>query len=167
MLRPLQASDAAELFPLLAGVAETLLVNDGPGSSEGLEAALVDREEMAEAGMVRAYTVLSEETGVVMGSVRLKYGQGRGEIGVWLGREFQGRGYGTEAIARVVDEGFGELRLSRIEAHVFEGNAASKKAFENNGFVLERVERNGVMQRGEFRDVWVMAAQCQTSYRDA
>ncbi len=160
MLRPQCAADANALFGLLAGVAETLVV-DGPSTAGELEAALGEREELQAAGLVKAYVILAD--GVVMGSIRLVYQRGSGEIGVWLGREFQRRGYGSEAIRRVMEEGFEDLRLGRIEARIFEGNAASRKAFENNGFVIERVERNGVMQRGKFRDVWVMAARCARS----
>jgi len=159
LLRPLSSSDAAELFPILASVAESLVV-DGPETEEDLAIALAEREEMAAAGLVRAFTILEEASGSVMGSIRLKYdlGSGLGEMGVWLGKEFQGRGFGTEAIGRVVEQGFGELGLAKIEAQIFAGNLASRKAFENNGFCLERTVRNGAMQRGEFRDVWYLTA---------
>lgn len=158
-LRPLCAEDAAELFPLLAGVAENLVV-DGPESEGELELALDSRVELAEAGVVRAYTIVEAASGVVMGSIHLKYDSGRakGEMGVWLGRQFHGQGVGSEAIRQVVEQGFAELGLKRIEAQIFEGNHASRKAFENNGFVLERLDLNGVLQRGAFRDVWVLAA---------
>lgn len=159
LLRPLCSEDAAALYPLLAGVAGNLVV-DGPENEGELELALDSRVELADAGVVRAFTIVHEETGVVMGSIHLKYDLGRswGEMGVWLGRQFHGHGFGSEAIGRVVEEGFVELGLRRIEAQIFEGNHASRKAFENNGFVLERVDLGGVLQRGEFRDVWILAA---------
>ena len=160
LLRPLCAEDAAALFPLLAGVAENLVV-DGPEDENQLALALDGRLELADAGVVRAYTIVEEVSGVVMGSIHLKYDLGRswGEMGVWLGRQFHGQGVGSEAIGRILEQGFGELGLKRIEAQIFAGNHASRKAFENNGFVLEKVDLGGVMQRGEFRDVWVLVAR--------
>lgn len=159
LLRPLDAGDAAALFPLLAGVAENLVV-DGPEDERELELALDTRLELVDAGVVRAFTIVEEDSGVVMGSIHLKYdlGRGWGEMGVWLGREFHGCGFGSEAIGRVVEQGFGELGLKRIEAQIFEGNQASRKAFENNGFVWERTDVKGVVQRGVFRDIWILAA---------
>lgn len=159
MLRPLCSEDAAALFPLLAGVAENLVV-DGPDGEGELGQAIEGRLDLADAGVVRAFTIVDEGSGVVMGSIHLKYDLGRslGEMGVWLGRQFHGCGVGTEAIGRVVEQGFVELGLRRIEAQIFAGNHSSRKAFENNGFVLERVDLGGVMQRGEFRDVWILAA---------
>jgi len=159
LLRPLDAGDAAALFPLLAGVAESLVV-DGPEDERELELALDTRLELVDAGVVRAFTIVGSETGVVMGSIHLKYdsGRGLGEMGGGLGKEFHGCGFGSEAIGRVMEKGFGELGLKRIEAQIFEGNQASRKAFENNGFVWERTDVNGVMQRGIFRDIWILAA---------
>ena len=156
-LRPLSAGDAKELFPLLQGVAEKL-VEDGPASEEGLEAALLERVQLHEQGMVRAFTIFKED--IVIGSIRLKFNltQESGEIGVWLGRSFQGQGYGSQAIGWVMDEGFEVLGLRRIEAHVMAGNVCSEKAFANNGFVWERTLHKGALQRGRFLDVNIFVA---------
>jgi len=95
-----------------------------------------------------------------MGMVHLKFDLMRswGEMGIWLGKPFQGHGFGTEAIARVVEMGWRELGLKRIEAQIFDGNAASRKAFENNDFRVVAWRPKSILQRGAYRDVWVLAA---------
>ena len=166
-LRPLSSSDAGELFRLLAGsnVVDTL-VYDEPESEAELETSLESRQEMAEAGLLRSFTILELATGAVIGSIRLKYDLRleRGEIGLWLGREFQGRGYGSEAIGQVTEQGFRDLGLKRIEAQIFVGNAASRKAFENNGFALERTERSAILKQGRYQDVWYLSAYRQPNF---
>ena len=165
-LRPLSSSDAGELFRLLAGsnVVDTLIY-DEPESEAELESSLETRQELAEAGLLRSFTILEQATGTVIGSIRLKYDlriEG-GEIGLWLGQEFQGLGYGSEAIAQVTEQGFRELGLKRIEAQIFVGNAASRKAFENNGFALERTARSAILKQGRYQDVWYLAAYRQAN----
>ncbi len=161
MLRPLSSSDAGELFRLLSGsnVVDTL-VYDEPESEEELHGSLETRLEMADAGLLRSFTILEKSTGTVIGSIRLKYDLRlqRGEIGLWLGKEFQGRGYGSEAISQVTEQGFEQLGLKRIDAQIFAGNAASRKAFENNGFTLERTEQQSILKQGRYQDVWYLAA---------
>ena len=56
------------------------------------------------------------------------------EIGYWIGVPFWDNGYATEAVRRMVMFVFGALRLARIEAPVFAGNARSARVLEKAGF---------------------------------
>jgi len=44
------------------------------------------------------------------------------EVGYWIAPEHHKQGYGSEAVALLVDYGFRELGLHRIEARVYEFN---------------------------------------------
>jgi len=55
-------------------------------------------------------------------------------LGLYLAREFWGRGLATEAGRAFVSFGFHELRLARIVATVEAGNAASLRVLEKLGF---------------------------------
>jgi len=58
-------------------------------------------------------------TGRMLGDCALQVDaaeQRQGQIGFTLARENQGRGFATEAVARLLDYGFSELRLHRIIA---------------------------------------------------
>ncbi len=61
-------------------------------------------------------------------------------LGLYLAREFWGRGLATEAGRAFVDFGFGELGLKRIVTTVDTRNAASVRVLEKLGFVVERFE---------------------------
>jgi RimJ/RimL family protein N-acetyltransferase len=44
-----------------------------------------------------------------------------------------------------------------LEATIFIGNLASRKAFEKAGFKLEKTLENAVQKRGNAVDEWLMA----------
>ena len=74
-------------------------------------------------------------------------------IGYWLGKKYAGNGYMTQAVKIMLDFCFNELKVRKIEAYVFEGNIASQKVLENNGFIKEGLRRKKHMLRdGEILD---------------
>ena len=54
--------------------------------------------------------------------------------GSWLGREFQGHGYGTEMRAAVLTLAFDGLGAERAESGYFTGNSASARVSEKMGY---------------------------------
>jgi RimJ/RimL family protein N-acetyltransferase len=72
---------------------------------------------------------------------------GRAEVGYWIREEERGAGYATEAVERISTYAFGELRLRKVVARVFEGNEPSMAVLKRAGF-----EREGVLRRHYFVD---------------
>ena len=56
-------------------------------------------------------------------------------------------GIGTEAVRHMCGIAREELGLERISATVFEGNRASERVLEKNGFRLEET-KSGISQKG-------------------
>jgi RimJ/RimL family protein N-acetyltransferase len=75
----------------------------------------------------------------------------RAELGYTLAREHWGRGLAREALVRLVDFAFGELRLRRLEADVDPRNHRSVKLLERLGFVHE----------GRLRERWNVGDELQ------
>lgn len=74
-------------------------------------------------------------------------------VGLIIGeKERWGRGYATEAIELAARHAFTVLGLHKLTAGVVEGNAASLRAFEKNGFVVEGVRRKQNFCAGEWRN---------------
>ena len=67
----------------------------------------------------------------------------RGEIGYWISGAFEGRGLVTRAVRVLLDVGFLEIGLPRIEIKAGTENTRSRAIPERLGFVLEGVERGG------------------------
>lgn len=59
------------------------------------------------------------------------------ETGYWIGEQYWGKGYATEALNKALDFAFNELKIVRVEAFVFEGNSASERVLEKCGFKKE------------------------------
>ena len=80
----------------------------------------------------------------------------KGEVGFVLNRDFWGVGIATEALERIIEFGFRELRLHCLEARVMVGNSASRAVLEKCGFMKEGVLREAVFAHGEYKDVLVL-----------
>lgn len=83
---------------------------------------------------------------------------GHAEFGIAIGEPDQwSRGYGTDALRAICDFGFGELRLERIELHVYASNERARRSYGKAGFVHEGTLRRAHFSRGEHEDVHVMS----------
>lgn len=91
----------------------------------------------------------------LLGSVSLRrfVRDRRAELGYWLGADAWGDGVATEAAGALVDFGFAELGLSRIYAHVLEGNVASCRVLEKLGMINEGIRRQHVRKGKKLLDV--------------
>jgi [ribosomal protein S5]-alanine N-acetyltransferase len=79
------------------------------------------------------------------------------ELAYILDPEFWGRGFGTEAIGRVVQFLIGEMKLHKIRASVFKGNVGSKRVLEKLGFEQEGHLRDNAVIDGAYEDEYIMA----------
>ena len=79
----------------------------------------------------------------------------RGELGYWIGADFQGNGYATEAAKAVVEYGFRDLCLNRITGSCITWNNQSLRVFEKIGFSREGLFRNHVKKGDFFEDIIV------------
>ena len=75
------------------------------------------------------------------------------EIGYVLNPDFWGRGIAAEAAARVLEFGFGELSLQRIEARFMQGNEASLSVMKKLGMTFEGYHKDAVYAKGQYRTV--------------
>ena len=79
----------------------------------------------------------------------------RGELGYWIGLPYWGRGYATEAARVVIDYGFEELGLRRIQAQHMSRNPASGRVMQKLGMKHEGHLRAHVLKWGVPEDVEV------------
>lgn len=79
----------------------------------------------------------------------------RSDVSLFIGdRSRWGQGYASEAICLVRDWAFGELDIQKLNAGIYAGNIASRRAFEKCGFELEGTLREEVVSNGQRLDVW-------------
>ena len=111
-------------------------------------AAFIDEMKHAQPGTIGAWYQFAVErkqpAGIIGDCVFhiLRNDAHQAEIGFSFARQYQGQGYATEAVTRLLDYLFGELALHRVTAICGAENIASAK-------LLERV---GMRREGHFVD---------------
>lgn len=75
------------------------------------------------------------------------------EIGYALSKDYWNKGIATEAVKKVIDFGFYNLNLNRIEARCLEFNVPSIKLLEKLGFKFEGILRKQMFVKGKFEDM--------------
>jgi RimJ/RimL family protein N-acetyltransferase len=74
------------------------------------------------------------------------------ELGIDIKREFQGQGYGTEAIHWTLEWAFKVAGLHRVELMVLGWNERAKKLYERIGFQEEGRKREALWKDGKWWD---------------
>ncbi len=72
------------------------------------------------------------------------------EVGYVVNPSYHGNGYAPEALRRVLDFGFMELNLHRIQARYMDGNAASRRVMDKCGMRYEGVSRASMYIKGQY-----------------
>ena len=90
-------------------------------------------------------------------SVERKAGEERntGDLGYMILTPWWSKGIGTEAVRQICEIATRELGLKQITAMVFEGNRASERVLEKNGFRLEETKTGAFVKGGKAMDVRV------------
>jgi ribosomal-protein-serine acetyltransferase len=102
-------------------------------------------------GMVAGIWQEGELVGLVS-FVRLDLTNRKALIGYWISADRQGRGLVTRACEALMDHGFGELGLNRIEIKAAAGNLRSQAVAVRLGMVREGVERQSEWLYDRFVD---------------
>lgn len=156
LLRRITKNDAPAVFALRSNP-ETMQYVPRPLAQTLDDAlahiALIDEKIEANAGINWAITLKGSHDFIgIIGNFRVEFENYRAEIGYMLLPEFHGQGIVSEAIARVVQYGFQDMKLHSIEAIIDPNNIASGRVLEKNGFVKEAHLRENEFWQGKFLD---------------
>lgn len=77
------------------------------------------------------------------------------EIGYDIAPQFWGEGYATEVAQVLVEFGFSNMKLNRIEADVVQGNIGSLRVLEKLGFKREGLLRQRLLKGGKYYDIYL------------
>ena len=109
------------------------------------------------------WAVIERESGKMIGTcgfTSFDLPHDSAEIGYVLNPDYHGKGYGTEAARRVVEFGFSELSLHRIEARFMKENTASLHVMEKLGMTLEGYRREAMLIKQKYRTIGVCSILC-------
>lgn len=161
-LRSLIAEDAEELFSLTeanrASLRQWLPWLDDNTTADHTLAYIQRTHANAEANreLVAAICYEGAIAGVV-GIHALDWNNRSGSVGYWLGQAYRGKGLMTRACKAILDYGFTDLALHRIEIRCAPRNIRSCAIPERLGFTYEGTLRDAENLYGQFVDHKVYA----------
>ena len=133
ILRPLDETDAARLAEM-GGDWDVASMTARMPYPYTVAAAYQWIDELDEGEY--AFGIDVKESGELIGVTGFSLSADRrsAEVGYWLGRDFWGRGYATEAAETVIGFCFQRMRVMRITCGHFSDNPASGRVIEKLGF---------------------------------
>ncbi|WNR44102.1 GNAT family N-acetyltransferase [Paenibacillus roseipurpureus] len=123
--------------------------------------AILKSKEDRDADKRYSFVICLEEDGRIFGQIGLNFVM-RGAlqscmIGYNLDQAYNGRGYATEAVKRVAQYAFDELKFHRIVGEASPSNPGSIRVLEKAGFHKEGISRSNVKINGVWEDHQVLA----------
>jgi len=163
ILRPWNTADA-DVLQLLAGrreIADTMISVPHPFTKHHAETWIAGHAQAYARGNALHFAITLASTGSLVGAIELRdinTEHSHAELSVWVGVEWWGQGFATEAARAVLGHGFEQCNLNRIVAFHMVRNPASGCVLERIGMRREGLLRQGVRKWNQFEDVVVMAA---------
>ncbi|MER2128355.1 GNAT family protein [Solibacillus sp.] len=77
-------------------------------------------------------------------------------VGVSIGTEYQGKGFGTDSMKILIDFIFNYMNLNKVKLQVFSFNKRAVASYEKCGFSLEGTLKEELFRFGKFHDIYVM-----------
>jgi RimJ/RimL family protein N-acetyltransferase len=160
ILRPMTLADAPEVHRLIDDIeiARNTLTIPHPYPEGLAELWIGTHQEKFEKNVEIVFGIERREDRVLLGVIGvMPEPHDQAEFGYWIGREYWGRGYASEAAAAAIGYAFGTLGVNRVEALHFISNEASGRVMEKCGMRYEGTLRQARKKWDEYVDVKVYA----------
>lgn len=101
------------------------------------------------------FAITDKDSGELYGAIaltnNLKFNNG--EIAYWIGEEFWGNGYATEAAQAILQFAFEEKHYHKVFARYFNSNPASGRVMQKLGMKLEGILMDHVRKEDRYEDL--------------
>ena len=88
------------------------------------------------------------------------------EVGYVLNRSFWGQEIALEALTKIIEFGFSQLMLHRIEAKFIAENEKSLRVMEKCSMKFEGIRRSSYVVKGEYRDIGICSIISDEYYKE-
>jgi RimJ/RimL family protein N-acetyltransferase len=168
--KPVMHADTITLRPLTGADAEAIFASFGDKEIDRLTGtqatftfeqvqAHYDRVETAD-DRVDYAIVLKDDPATLLGEVVLNDIDEDNQVATFrilvLHAENFGKGYGSQATRLIVQYGFEQLKLYRIELEVYDFNPRAQRVYEKCGFKREGLRRDTLLWEGERHGAIIM-----------
>ena len=161
VLRAVERDDLPVLWAILYDDLEVAVLADGGPVRPDSLTALQERYEKRLADPPTELVDLTIDVdGVPVGSCLLysiDHFNGRCDLGISIGKQHWGKGYGSDAVRTLVDYAFTHLDMRRVGLRCLADDPRAVGAYRKAGFVEEGRLRGYSIVEGEARDELMMA----------
>jgi len=160
VLRPIERGDAARLWELIDDFDVRSRADDRPPLPRSRTEAVAEfDEDPSSAGPDRAWFAVEVDGELVgiCGLHGIDHYHGIGDLGIRLGKEYWGKGFGQDACRTIVEYAFRHLNLHKVGLEVLADDERAVGAYRAAGFVEEGRLRQQNWFDGAHRDTLLMA----------
>ena len=154
--QPLCEADVGTVLYLLSDYETVLLLTYAPWPYALNDAVLWFNHVNRMCAMnIGRFWGIHDKTGTLIGTVGLSIfpEHEKAELHYWLGKQYWGQGYGTEAAQRIICYAFEECGIDRLEVNCMARNERSQRVIQKNHFIYEGTLRHYVNRFGVHEDV--------------
>lgn len=157
-LRPLAGTDVPAITHLLDDwqMARTTSTIPFPYDRRDAAAFIAESRRLSAEGVGLVLGAEDRLSGRLIGCVGASVSKGSGEVGYWIGRDWWGQGYATEAVRRCLRLLFADFGLDRVWLSVLPENTASLRVAEKTGFARTGNQTVTLPARGRSADLDIL-----------
>jgi ribosomal-protein-alanine N-acetyltransferase len=157
LLRRVSKNDIPGIFDLRSDTRVMKFIGKNPITTMEEATAfynLVDDSLEKNTGITWAMTLIDSPEKIIgtIGLWRLIKEHFRAEIGYMLLPDYWKKGLTKEALFKIIEYGFDEMKLHSIEAHIHSENTGSAMLLQSTGFVKEAYFKEDFFFNGRFED---------------
>lgn len=157
LLRKMEAADANELFQIWSDplVTEFMNIENFTSKVQALEMIQLFDQLHQDQAAIR-YSIIELDTGELIGSCGFNFvdhEHAKAEVAYDISQKHWRRGFAVEAVSALVQHGFLEMQLNRIEAKVDPNNEPSIRLLERLNFHYEGTLRETEIINDVFFDL--------------
>jgi len=160
ILRPIQFADTREVFAYRSDSETNKYQGWIPKTMDDVEAFIGKTSQINEPGTWFQLVIIEKESGKIAGDLGIHFFDAENrqvEIGCTLSKTAQHKGYATEAVSKIAEYLFQELKKHRIIASVDPDNKNSIRLMERLGFRKEAHFVESLLINGKWVDDLVYA----------
>ncbi len=155
-LRAYKSNEVERVLELIEedNLKDTLFPNSIFPISYEFQKSFID-ENLKPNGELFNFAIESLESGDYIGGCGINHLDRKNSvatIGLWLGKEFHGKGFGSDTLRVLCKFIFEEMNIHKVKLNYFEFNEAGKKCYEAVGFKEEGRNRKELYRYGRYFD---------------
>ncbi|WP_368659612.1 GNAT family N-acetyltransferase (plasmid) [Metabacillus halosaccharovorans] len=155
-LQPFKKEDAPRIKELANNKElASILGLPHPYELENAKDWIAIQPEQIKKGIEYPLTIIYKDLNEIIGTITIRNDKSnnKGELGYWIGQEYWGKGFATEAVNKIIEFGFNELNLNKIWASALSSNKASTVVLQKAGLQKEGTLRQNRLLHEEYEDV--------------